>query len=111
MPVAPDIDDVKVYLASVNGGVETSFADDVLEGVLASETAAQSARVDVAGGDEDLYPADLTIALLRRVHRSLQLRTSPLGYQTVGSQDINTRIGMDLEIQRLEAPYRKLVIG
>lgn len=62
---------------------------------------------------DPVWPADLSEALCRRVHRNLVVRGLPLGLQTSLSDSAVavTRIGSDGEIRRLEAPYRKLPLG
>jgi hypothetical protein len=104
---APDLDAVKAYI-----GGEITRTDGEISGALAAEKAAQSARCVVPADDAE-WPADLAEALLRRVFRNLVVRRIPLGYKADLSEAAvaTTRIGTDGEIVRLEAPYRKLVVG
>jgi hypothetical protein len=60
------------------------------------------------------YPEDLTEALYRRVAHNLSMRALPLGIQANISEMAvsTTRVGgLDAEVARLEAPYRKRVVG
>jgi len=113
MPVAPDLADVKAYL-----GTDVSWSDDEISAALASETAAQERVVrfplDVDPLDPDPYPADLAEALCRRVAANLANRALPLGVQANMSEAFvaQTRVGGgDREVRRLEAPWRRLVVG
>lgn len=113
MPTPPDRAAVQAYLPN-----PASYSNEQIDSALATEIAAQAAVVrfpaDPALPAEPLpYPADLEEALLRRVQRLLEMRSKPLGYQdTMTEFGVSaTRVGPDPEIRRLEAPYRKLVIG
>lgn len=80
-----------------------------IENALDAEAAAQArkCRIEVPGTD---LPVDLFEALLRRVARNLAMRNLPLGVQSNEAGAI--RLGsVDPEIARLEAPYRRVVIG
>jgi hypothetical protein len=60
------------------------------------------------------YNPALLEALCRRVAHNLAVRALPLGLQaTIGDgAALATRVGgTDAEVRRLEAPYRKLVVG
>lgn len=111
MPVAPDLDAVKAYL-----GTDVSWSDEDIEAALVSETAAQYRVVRVPldlDGFLD-YPADLAEALCRRVAANLANRALPLGVQANMSEAAvqTTRVGGgDREVRRLEAPWRRLVVG
>lgn len=104
---APDLTTVRSYL-----GDEGAWTGEEIGAALLAEKAAQAARctVPVDGAE---WPADLAEALCRRVHRNLVMRGLPLGLSTTMSEATVsvTRIGMDNEITRLEAPHRKLVVG
>lgn len=104
---APDLAAVKAYL-----GADSSWDDAVVSAALAAEQAAQAARCRVPL-PADSWPADLTEALLRRVARNLAMRALPLGLSTSIAEAAvaTTRVGSDPEIRRLEAPYRRLVLG
>lgn len=101
----PDLDATKVYL-QVEPGDESQ--DVEIADALAAETDAQRrvCRVPAA------YPADLRQALLRRVARNLALRGLPLMVLR-GDAETGSTIppGRDAEVRRLEAPWRKLVMG
>lgn len=63
---------------------------------------------------QEIYPADLLEALCRRVAANLANRALPLGLQSsVSEAGVGfARIGGgDREVARLEAPYRKVVVG
>lgn len=99
----PDATDVLVYLG------ETSVIESEATLVLAAEAAAQRARCRVSAG----YSADLREALLRRCARNLAARSVPVtqftSFEGLGT---STRVPQnDPEIARLEAPYRRLVVG
>lgn len=105
---APTILSVKTYL-----GDDHSWSDDDLTGALIAEKAAQSRRCRVPIDDAP-WPADLAEALYRRIASNLANRALPLGVSTTLS-DMNaatTRVGgLDREVRRLEAPYRKVSVG
>lgn len=111
MPTAPSLEQVKAYL-----GDGSSWSDQVVEEVIAAETVAQASvcrlPLDPIEGPV-AYPADLAEALMRRVARNLAMRSLPLGLQTSMSEAAvaTTRVGADPETRRLEAPYRKRVVG
>ena len=60
--------------------------------------------------DATAWPDDLAEALFRRVHRNLAMRNLPLAIQSDGDGGIRIG-GNDPEIRRLEAPYRRAVLG
>lgn len=84
-----------------------------VDSAFAAERAAQAHRCRVPDDDAD-WPADLIEALYRRVATNLANRGLPLAIQTSYS-DVGggfARVGgLDPEVRRLEAPYRKVVIG
>lgn len=99
---APDLTAAKAYL----GQLAVNFTDGQIQEALAAETAAQAAAINVGS-----YPADVTQALLRRVHRNLAMRNVPLGVQSDGEGG-GIRLGStDPEIRRLEAPHRKRAVA
>lgn len=108
----PSIDDVQAYLG------DTSWTDDDVQAAFDAELAAQRAVVRPAyflaadAADAREYPADLAEALKRRVARNLAMRAVPL---SVAQGDAETAPAYvpkrDPEIARLEAPYRRLVVG
>lgn len=102
---APDALVVAGYLG------DTSYDSIEIGEVLAAEKAAQAARCRVPADDAD-WPADLTEALCRRVARNLSMRNLPVA-QLEGDAEIGsfTPRVVDVEVRRLEAPWRKLVFG
>lgn len=113
MPTAPTLAEVKDYLGS-----DYSYSDDDITEAMEAEEVAQANicrfPADPEAPAEPLpYPHDLAAAFKRRVLRYLQMKAIPLGYQQTATEMgvINTRIGIDAEIRRFEAPHRKLVVG
>lgn len=113
MPTAPDRTAVRDYI-----GTNGAYSDEAIDSALATEVAAQARLVRLpadpdAPADPLPYPADLLEALLRRVQRLLEMRSKPLGYQDTMTEfgPASSRVGPDPEIRRLEAPYRKMVLG
>lgn len=105
---APEIADLHDYLVDQDQG----WDDASISAAYAAEIAAQ-ARVCRVPTEGD-YPADLTEALFRRVAHNLALRALPLGLQASMTDGAvaQTRVGgTDAEVRRLEAPFRKLVVG
>lgn len=88
---------------------DTSHDTDTLTAALAAEAAAQRARCNVPA----VYPADLREALLRRVARNLAARSVPVAsFSAFDGGVTSTRVpGHDPEVRRLEAPYRRMVVG
>lgn len=98
----PDLAAVKAYLGT------TSATDAEITAALSSEAAAQRARCRLPA----VYPADLGEALKRRVARNLALRGLPLAVLQGDAEIGGMRLpGSDPEVRRLEAPYRRLVVG
>lgn len=97
-----DLEALKVYL----GGDADHWDDDALTAALVAETADQASRVRVPTP----RPPALLEALLRRVAHNLAMRSHALGLTTseTGSMYLN---GRDPEVRRLEAPWRKVVVG
>lgn len=87
---------------------DISATDTEITSALRAERAAQAGRCRI-----DPYTYELREALMRRVARNLAARSVPVATWTsfeggaTGTRVPNT----DAEIRRLEAPYRKLVIG
>lgn len=113
MPVAPDLTDVKAYL-----GTDHSWSDTEVQSALDAETAAQVRACSLPVDPDPLnplpYPADLAEALCRRVAANLANRSLPLGVSAAISEAAisTTRVGGgDREVRRLEAPWRRLVVG
>lgn len=114
MATKPNAPIVTAYLAEQ--GAEWSA--DAIAAALAAEEANQArrCRVPVPTVDEPdpEWPADLAEALCRRVAANLAVRAVPLGVQSsINDFGVSsTRVGgLDREVRRLEAPYRKLVKG
>lgn len=108
MPVTPPtLPEVVEYL-----GDEISWGESEIESAYTAELAAQAdvCRLPADGA----YPAPLAEALGRRVAHNLALRALPLGVSAniTDSAVATTRVGgLDAEVARLEAPYRKVVFG
>jgi hypothetical protein len=107
LPVSalPTLATVRAYLGS-----DTSATDATLSAVLAAETAAQAMACRVPAA----YPADLGEALLRRVARNLAARSVPVASFSAfegGGGEVRRVPQRDPEVARLEAPYRRLVVG
>lgn len=78
---------------------------DAILDVYQAEIADQARRCRV-----DPYTAALAAALVRRVSRSLAFKNLPLA--VIQDEAGATRLGpSDPEVRRLEAPYRKVVLG
>lgn len=86
----------------------SSWTTDQIDEALAAESDAQRAVCRVGA----YVSADLRSALLRRVQRALAMRRLPLAMQT-GDVDAGAVMppGRDPEVRRLEAPYRRMVMG
>jgi hypothetical protein len=101
MPTAAD---VSVYLGTYAGTWSMTEIGDAL----AAERAAQRARC----GERAIYPDDLRQALLRRCQRNLAMRRHPLAVMSADVDGGSTVLpGKDPEVRRLEAPFRRLVVG
>lgn len=91
----------------------TEWSPETVAAAFAAEKAAQARRCRVPGDDQE-WPADLVEALFRRVAANLANRALPLGLQSsiteLGTGFARTG-GGDREVRRLEAPYRRLVVG
>ena len=115
MPTPPSWNAVASYL----GALADSYRSDEISAALAAEQAAQARVVrfppDPAPPAAPLpYPDDLAEALMRRVAHNLALRALPLGVEATLSDSAvaTTRVGgTDAEVRRLEAPYRKVMVG
>lgn len=105
----PDVTEVETYLGETGG----SWSTEQVTEAYAAEKAAQASVCKVPL-DTDAWPADLAEALKRRVAHNLALRALPLGISpaiTDGAVAIARPGGLDAEVRRLEAPYRKRVLG
>lgn len=99
----PTIADLKTYMGT------NSFSDAELQDALDAESAAQRRTCRVPAD----YPADLAQALKRRCARNLNMRKVPLAVLRgdSGGGDATVLPGRDPEIRRLEAGWRKVVVG
>jgi len=90
-----------------------SVSDGVIQEVIDAETEAQGRICDTGGDDEQTTPpVALTLALLRRVARSLAARGVALGIVGADSEYGATSLPrFDAEIERLERPYRVVAIA
>jgi hypothetical protein len=107
MPI-PTTADVTAYLEGAGLPVPEAA---ILASAISAETAAQAkvVRVPDAG-----YSSDLIEALCRRVAHNLAVRPLALGVQVQLSDTAiasNNVGGLDAEVRRLEAPYRKRVVA
>jgi hypothetical protein len=115
MVAAPTLTTVKYYLA--DAGTQSSWSDDSIQAALDAEADDQTSRCRIPT-DPDTgalnYPPALVEALCRRVAHNLAVRALPLGVQATitDAAALNTYVGgTDAEVRRLEAPWRKLVVG
>ncbi len=100
----PTTDDVAKYLGDVAAQYDTETLQDALD----AEAAAQRGVCRIRA----VYPADLREALLRRVHRNLEMRSLPLAVLRGDAEAGSTTLpGSDPEVRRLERPHRKLTVG
>lgn len=85
----------------------TTITDPQLQGVLDAETAAQAAYCKV-----DPWEQPLTQALFRRCGREVAAMGLPLGVTGADPEFGAASLPRyDVEIERLERPYRKVVLG
>lgn len=116
MPTAPTVDDMLGYLE--DAGLPNTNTSSIASALVA-EIAAQAKVVRFPADPEPPadplpYPADLAEALFRRVAHNLAVRPLALGVQVELSESAvaSTRVGgVDAEVRRLEAPYRKRVVA
>lgn len=106
MATVPTVADVRAW-ANVSA---QSVSDAQLQQILDGETALQGAYC--AWADED-YPPALAQAILRRCAREIGSRQLPLGLSAdTGGEYAPVRLpSYDVEIERLEAPYRVIAIA
>lgn len=116
--IAPSLQEVGDYLDEpLSTSTPVEDGDRVVQAI-AAETAAQLRVVRLPVESDPLverpYPADLAEALCRRVAHNLALRSLPLGLQaSVADGAVMTNFvgGTDAEVRRLEAPFRRRVVG
>jgi len=100
----PTVDDCVVYLGERGRGWSVAQ-------ITSAYNAERGSQRDKCG-ERAVYPDPLREALFRRVARNLAMRNLPLAVP-VGDADAGPVIlpGNDPEVRRLEAPYRRLVVG
>jgi hypothetical protein len=102
-PETPALDDVRAWI----GVPETAVSDEQLQTVIDAEMGAQAQVCRV-----DPWAAQLTQAIYRRVGREVAAMALPLG--VIGS---DAEFGganlprFDAEIERLERPFRLVILG
>ncbi|MBC7269898.1 MAG: hypothetical protein H5T76_14490 [Streptomyces sp.] len=109
----PTVEGCMTYL-----GADTSWTEAEVTSAFDSEKASQArtCRVPVPTAEvpaPDWDPA-LIEALYRRVAHNLAVRALPLGLQATLTESYvsTTRVGgLDAEVRRLEAPFKRLVCG
>lgn len=107
MAILPDLADVRAWV----NVPATLVSDPMLEGVIAAEAAVQ-ARLCRVPDDPAVLPADLSQALLRRCARHIAARGVPLGMLGADTEFGPARLARwDAEVERLEGPSRKFVVG
>lgn len=104
--VPPTIADVRAW-ANVS---PASLSDAQLQQILDTESALQTAACTWA---DDAFPVALTQALLRRCAREIGGRQLPLGLtaDTAGEYAPVRLPSFDVEIERLEAPFRVIAVA
>jgi hypothetical protein len=87
-----------------------SLSDDQVNLIITAEAMLQAA---FCAWGADVYPAALSQALLRRTARTIAARQLPLGLTSdQGSESQPVRLPLlDVEIERLEAPWRVIPIA
>jgi hypothetical protein len=100
----PTLDEIRAWVM-----VPMTVIDDAtLQQVTDAELALQTARCLVPAE----YPAALAQALYRRVARELAAKGLPLGMLADPEYGGAVRLpGMDVEVNRLEAPYRIVAVA
>lgn len=114
MPTPPSLEDIQAYLVSVSAVYDETDVEDAYNAELVDQANRCKFPADPAEPADPLpYPTPLARALKRRVHRNLAMGALPLGYQQTITDvaAVNTRVGSDSEINRLEGPYRKRLVG
>ena len=101
----PTPEDVTAYL-----GDQSTSSEEEVTAALAAELAAAATRLNLPADGEE-WPADLVEAMCRRTARNLAIRSLPLGVQPGIDGGVVRVGGFDPEAARLEAPYRKIVVG
>lgn len=106
MTVVPDIAAVRAWS---NVSVQ-SLSDAQLQQIVDTEAALQAAVCTWSDAD---YPVALAQAMLRRCSREVGARQLPLGLtaDTAGEYSPVRLPNFDVEIERLEAPYRVIAVA
>lgn len=100
----PPIADVRAWVKVP----ATVVSDEQLQQVIDAEALLQSRMCTVP----DPLTADLVQAIYRRVGRTLAARGIPLGMLAADTEYGTARLGRwDAEIERLEGPNRRVVVG
>lgn len=107
MAAIPTITDVRAW-ANVSA---QSVSDAQIQQILDAETELQS--VSCVWADATEYPSALAQALLRRCARQIGGRQLPLGLtaDTSGEYAPVRLPNYDVEIERLEAPFRNIAVA
>jgi hypothetical protein len=105
MAEIPDVGTVRAW-SSVS---TASLTDDQVQAVIDTEAALQAACCLVPAD----YPTPLAQAMLRRCSREIAARGLPLGLAgDTGGDYAPVRLpSFDVEIERLEAPYRIVAVA
>lgn len=110
----PDVEGAIEYLADS----ASQWDEETITAAFNTEVAAQAVRCRIPTDGllpaTPMYTYDLIEAVYRRVAANLAVRALPLGVQAQMSEMAvsTTRVGGgDREVARLEAPYRRLVVG
>jgi hypothetical protein len=106
MATVPTVPDVRAW----SNVTAQSVSDVQMQQILDAETALQAASCVWADGD---YPSALAQSLLRRCAREIGSRQLPLGLSAdTGGEYAPVRLpSYDVEIERLEAPYRVIAVA
>ena len=103
----PPVDDVRAWIKVP----ATLLTDEQLAQVVNAEALIQ-ARLCRVPADPDALPPDLVQAIYRRVAREVAARGIPLGMLAADAEFGTARLGrFDAEIERLEGPNRKFIVG
>lgn len=106
--------DVAAYVTATGIPAGATIVSVAVDGATAVLSAAATASATVAATVAAPWPEDLAEALARRVAHNLALRGLPLGLQasiTEAAVATNRVGGRDAEVARLEAPWRRLMVG
>lgn len=102
-PVPPDLESVRAWIDVA----VTTITDPQLQLILDAETGAQAQLCNV-----EVWAPQLTQALYRRVGREVAAMALPLGIIGADPEYGSASLPRyDVEIERLERPFRKVVLG